>query len=101
MRDINNILSDSIDILNIAVESQINYITNLTKLYRITALIFIAYTFVLGMTLGFLLNGNGTMLEVMLFYLISIFIEAYILLSITLLKLEARKDALKLIKVEL
>lgn len=99
MRDINDILSDSIDILNIAVESQINYIQNLNKLYRITSIIFIAYTFVLGMTLGFLLNGNGTKLEVMLFYLISIFIEAYILLTITLLKLEVRKDALKLIKV--
>lgn len=98
MRDINDILSDSIVILNIAVESQINHIRNLNKLYRIASIIFIAYTFVLGMTLGLLLNGNGTKLEVMLFYLISIFIEAYILLTITLLKLEARKDALKLIK---
>lgn len=94
----NDILSDSIDILNIAVENQINYITNLTKLYRITSIIFIAYSFGLGMTLGSLLDGNGTKLEVMLFYLLSIFIEAYILLTITLLKLEARKDALKLIK---
>lgn len=98
MKGVNDILSDSIDILNIAVESQINYIRNLNKLYRITSIIFIAYTFVLGMTLGLLLNGNGTKLEVMLFYLISIFIEAYILLTITLLKFEVRKDALKLIK---
>lgn len=98
MKNINDILSDSIDILNIAVENQINNIQRLNKLYRITSLIFIAYTFVLGMTLSLLLNGNGTKLEVMLFYLISIFIEAYILLTITLLKLEVRKDALKLIK---
>lgn len=98
MKNINDILSDSIDILNIAVENQINNIQRLNKLYRITSIIFIAYTFVLGMTLGLLLNGNGTKLEVMLFYLISIFIEVYILLTITLLKLEVRKDALKLIK---
>lgn len=98
MRDINDILSDSLDILNIAVESQINYIQKLNKLYRTTSIMFIIYTFVLGMTLSLLLNGNGTKIDVMLFYLISILAEAYILLAITLLKLEVRKDALKLIK---
>ena len=72
MANINDILSDSIDILNIAVESQINYIQKLNKLYRTTSIMFIVYTFVLGMTLSLLLNGNGTKIDVMIFYLISI-----------------------------
>lgn len=98
MANINDILSDSIDIANIAVENQINYIQKLNKLYRATSIMFIVYTFVLGMTLSLLLNGNGTKIEVMLFYLISILAEAYILTTITLLRYEARKDVLKLIK---
>lgn len=98
MANINDILSNSIDIANIAVENQINYIQKLNKLYRTTSIMFIVYTFDLGMTLSLFLNENGTKIEVMLFYLISILTEAYILLAITLLKLEVRKDALKLIK---
>lgn len=98
MRDINDILSDSLDILNIAVESQINYIQNLNKLYRTTSILFIVFTFFIGYTFASLLNGNGTKVEVILCYLIIILAEAYILLTITRLKLEVRKEALKLIK---
>lgn len=98
MRDINDILSDSIDFLNIAVESQINYIQKLNKLYRTTSIVFILCTFFTGYTFASLLNGSGTKVEVILCYLIVILAEVYILTTITLLRLEARKDVLKLRK---
>ena len=98
MANINDLLSDSIDILNIAVESQINYIQKLNKLYRTTSIVFILFTFFIGFTFASLLNGSGTKVEVILCYLIIILAEGYILTTITLLRYEARKDVLKLIK---
>jgi len=98
VRDINDILSDSIDILNIAVESQINYIQKLNKLYRTTSIVFILCTFFIGYTFASLLNGSGTKVEVILCYLIIILAEGSILTTITLLRYEVRKDALRLIK---
>ncbi len=98
MKEINDILSDSIDILNIAVESQINYIKKLNNLYRTTAILFIAFTFVLGCMFLPLLNGSESKIKVICGYTIIVSTEIYILTSINFLRIEARCYALKLIK---
>lgn len=99
MANINDILSNSIDITNIAVENQINYIKRLDNLFQTTATLFIALTFLLGYVFVPLVNGSEAKIRVICGYIIILCTEVYILATINILRNKAKTDALKLIKI--
>lgn len=99
MANINDILSDSIDFLNITIENHINHIKRLDNLFHTTATLFMALTFLLGYVFVPLVNGSEAKIRVICGYIIILCTEIYILATINFLRNKARYDALKLIEI--